>query len=170
MTAPAGAAAPFVDLHAHSTASDGTQAPAVLVQRAKAAKLGAVAITDHDTLAGAAEALAEGERLGIEVICGAELSAVEGDEELHLLALHVQDPARLQGALEAIRAMRVSRAAEMVAKLGALGVEVTMDDVLRESAGGAVGRPHVARALVARGVVKDVRLAFDQYLGAGKPA
>lgn len=170
MTAPAGAAAPFVDLHAHSTASDGTQAPAVLVQRAKAAKLGAVAITDHDTLAGAAEALAEGERLGIEVVCGAELSAVEGDEELHLLALHVQDPARLQGALEAIRAMRVTRAAEMVAKLGALGVEVTMDDVLKESAGGAVGRPHVARALVARGAVKDVRLAFDQYLGAGKPA
>ena len=159
-----------VDLHAHSTASDGTQAPAALVARAHKAGLAAVAITDHDTLGGAAEAMAEGARLGIDVVCGSELSAVEGDDELHLLALHVADIPRLEGELEAFRRMRVSRAEEMIAKLGALGVEVSMQDVLVESAGGAVGRPHVARALIARGAVRDMREAFDRYLGGGRPA
>ena len=173
-SAPASGARPtaagHVDLHAHSTASDGTQAPAALVARARQAGLAAVAITDHDTLAGAAEALAEGKRLGIEVVCGTELSAVEGDDELHLLALHVRDVARLQGELESIRAMRVARAEEMVVKLGALGVQLSMEDVLRASAGGAVGRPHVARAMVARGSVRDMREAFDRYIGGGRPA
>jgi 3',5'-nucleoside bisphosphate phosphatase len=159
-----------VDLHAHSTASDGTQAPAALVSRARQAGLAAVAITDHDTLAGAEEALAEGARLGIDVVCGTELSAVEGDDELHLLALHVHDVARLQGELETIRDMRVARAEEMVAKLGALGLQVSMEDVLKESAGGAVGRPHVARAMIARGAVRDMREAFDRYIGGGRPA
>jgi hypothetical protein len=175
VTAPQGsgarpAAAGHVDLHAHSTASDGTQAPAALVARARQAGLAAVAITDHDTLAGAAEALAEGERVGIDVVCGAELSAVEGDDELHLLALHVHDVARLQGELESIRSMRVARAEEMVAKLGALGVQVSMEDVLKEAAGGAVGRPHVARAMIARGAVRDMREAFDRWIGGGRPA
>jgi predicted metal-dependent phosphoesterase TrpH len=164
------AAAGFVDLHAHSTASDGTQPPSALVARARKAGLAAVAITDHDTLGGAAEAMAEGERQGIEVVCGAELSAVEGDRELHLLALHVHDVARLEGELASVRRMRVSRASEMVARLSSLGVPVTMDDVLAESAGGAVGRPHVARALIARGAVRDMRDAFEQYLAAGRPA
>ena len=163
-------AAGNVDLHAHSTASDGTQAPTALVMRAHKAGLSAIAITDHDTLGGAAEAVAEGNRLGIEVVCGTELSAVEGDDELHVLALHVNDVARLEGELESFRRMRVARAEEMVAKLAALGVEVSMQDVLAESAGGAVGRPHVARALVARGAVRDVREAFDRFLGNGKPA
>lgn len=170
MTAAPATAAGYVDLHAHSTASDGTQAPAALVARAKQARLSAVAITDHDTLAGAAEATAEGERLGIEVVCGTELSATEGDRELHLLALHVHDVPRLESELEGFRRMRVARATEMVARLAALGIAVTMDDVLAESAGGAVGRPHVARALVARGAVRDMRDAFDQYLAAGRPA
>jgi predicted metal-dependent phosphoesterase TrpH len=164
------AAAGFVDLHAHSTASDGTQPPSALVARARKAGLAAVAITDHDTLGGAAEAMAEGERQGIEVVCGTELSAVEGDRELHLLALHVHDVARLEGELASVRRMRVSRASEMVARLSSLGVPVTMDDVLAESAGGAVGRPHVARALIARGAVRDMRDAFEQYLAAGRPA
>jgi predicted metal-dependent phosphoesterase TrpH len=159
-----------VDLHAHSTASDGTQAPASLVTRAHKAGLAAVAITDHDTLGGASEAIAEGNRLGIEVIAGSELSAVEGDDELHLLALHVDDIPRLEGELEAFRRMRVARAEEMVAKLGALGVEVSMQDVLKEANGGAVGRPHVARALIARGAVRDMREAFDRYLGGGRAA
>jgi predicted metal-dependent phosphoesterase TrpH len=163
-------AAGYVDLHAHSTASDGTQAPAALVARARQAGLTAVAITDHDTLGGAAEATAEGERLGIEVVCGAELSAVEGERELHLLALHVHDVPRLEGELEGFRQMRIARAEEMVERLTALGVEVTMGDVLAESAGGAVGRPHVARALLARGAVRDMRDAFDRYLAAGRPA
>jgi predicted metal-dependent phosphoesterase TrpH len=164
------AAAGFVDLHAHSTASDGTQPPSALVARARKAGLAAVAITDHDTLGGVAEAMAEGERQGIEVVCGTELSAVEGDRELHLLALHVHDVARLEGELASVRRMRVSRASEMVARLSSLGVPVTMDDVLAESAGGAVGRPHVARALIARGAVRDMRDAFEQYLAAGRPA
>lgn len=168
VSAPA-ATGRFVDLHAHSTASDGTATPTVLVERAHAAGLAAVAITDHDTLAGAAEARAAGERLGLEVVCGVELSAVEGDDEVHLLALHVADVPRMERELDTFRRQRVARAEAMVAKLNALGIEVTMDDVLAQSAGGAVGRPHVARALVARGAVRDVRTAFDQYIAAGKP-
>jgi predicted metal-dependent phosphoesterase TrpH len=160
----------FVDLHAHSTASDGTQSPVALVARAKQAGLAAVAITDHDTLGGAREAVAEGERLGIEVVCGTELSAVEGDDELHLLALHVQDVPRLERELESFRRMRVARAEEMVDRLAALGIAVTMGDVLAESAGGAVGRPHVARAIVKRGGARDMRDAFDRFIGAGRPA
>ena len=164
------AAPRYVDLHAHSTASDGLASPTVLVERAHAAGLAAVAITDHDTVGGAAEARKAGARIGIEVVVGAELSATEGDDELHLLALHIADVSVIERALARFREGRVARAETMVARLVALGVEVSMDDVLTQAAGGAVGRPHVARALVARKAARDIRDAFDRFLGAGRPA
>ncbi|GJG88359.1 phosphatase [Gemmatimonadetes bacterium T265] len=159
-----------VDLHTHSTASDGVLAPAAVVEAAHAAGLAALALTDHDTVAGVAEARATGEQLGVAVVAGVELSAHLGADEIHLLALHLSDVDTIAGELARFRDDRVTRAVQMVARLNTLGVPVTMDDVLREAGPGAVGRPHVARAVVARGGALDVRDAFDRFLGDGRPA
>jgi predicted metal-dependent phosphoesterase TrpH len=160
----------FVDLHMHSTASDGSRAPADVVRAAHAASLAAIALTDHDTVDGLPEAQAAGAELGVRIINGVELSAVEGDTETHILGLHLQDTSVLARGLAELRDMRERRAVRIVEMLDALGVKITMDDVLGQADGGAVGRPHVARAMVASGWATDVRDAFDRYLGAGKPA
>ena len=174
MTAPGGTAAAdavgTVDLHTHSTASDGVLPPAEVVEAASAAGLSAMALTDHDSVAGVAEAREAGERLGVRVVAGAELSAHVDREEIHLLALHLDRLDVIAGELARFRDDRVTRAERMVAKLRALGVDVAMDDVLREAGAGAVGRPHVARAVVAAGAAADVREAFDRFLGDGRPA
>ena len=169
MTEPAGTT-PFVDLHMHSTASDGSRSPAEVVRAAKRASLSAIALTDHDTVSGLAEAYAVGVELGIRVVNGVELSAVEGDTETHLLGLHLRDTAVLERGLGELREMRGRRAARIVELLQSQGVQVTLDDVLLQAGAGAIGRPHVARALVADGWATDVRDAFDRYLGAGRPA
>jgi len=159
-----------VDLHAHSTASDGACAPATGVATAHAAGLAAFALTDHDTLAGIPEAQAAADACGLRLVPGVELSVHHGPLEVHLLGLHIRDVAGLQAKLEVIRGHRVARAEAIVKRLGGLGVQLSMEAVLAAAAGGAVGRPHVARALIAGGFVKDNREAFDRYLGAGKPA
>ena len=169
MSSAAGPAV-LVDLHMHSTASDGSRAPADVVAAARAAGLAAIALTDHDTVGGLAEAQAAGAELGVRIVNGVELSAVEGDAETHLLGLHLRDVLVIERELGALRDMRERRGQQIVEKLVALGVKVTFDDVLSQAGGGAVGRPHVARALVADGWATDVRDAFDRYLGAGKPA
>jgi predicted metal-dependent phosphoesterase TrpH len=163
-------APPYVDLHMHSTASDGSRSPRDVVQAAKNAGLAAIALTDHDTVGGLAEAQAAGHELGVRVVNGIELSAVEGEAETHVLGLHLRDTLIIERELTALRDMRARRGQQIVDKLIALGVMITFDDVLAQSGGGAVGRPHVARALVADGWATDVRDAFDRYLGAGKPA
>lgn len=160
----------YVDLHSHSTASDGALAPADVVRAARAAGLEAIALTDHDTIAGVGEAIAAGAELGVRVVAGCELSAYDGDIEVHLLALHIADADAIASSLALFQRERVDRAVAMVERLGRLGLPISMDDVLRESAGGAVGRPHVARALVAAGHVADPRDAFDRFLGNGRPA
>lgn len=165
-----GPAARFVDLHAHSTASDGSQPPAAVVAAAHAAGLGAIALTDHDTMAGIDEALDAGRQLGIRVIAGVELSAVQDDREVHLLGLHIDQQAAIDGALRTFRESRYVRAEHIIAKLNALGVPLSLEAVLEAAAGGAIGRPHVARALIAEGWARDSRDAFDRYLGAGRPA
>ena len=164
MSAEAGGPA-FVDLHTHSTASDGTLPPERVIEAAERCGLKALALTDHDTIAGVAEARAAGERLGIRVIAGVELSAFYEDHEVHLLALHLSQLDALERRLAELRVMRLARAEKIVDKLNALGIAITLDEVLLESNGGAVGRPHVARALIARGVVHDFRDAFMTYLG-----
>lgn len=163
-------AAPRVDLHMHSTASDGSRTPADVVAAAKAAGLAAIALTDHDTVSGLAEARAAGELLGVRVVAGVELSAVEGMLETHVLGLHLGDTSGLDARLEELREMRRDRAVRTVEKLNALGVPVTMAQVLEQADGGAIGRPHVARALVNGGWARDFREAFDRYLGNGRPA
>ena len=169
MTGPVGTTG-FVDLHMHSTASDGSRSPADVVRAAKRAELVAIALTDHDTVAGLAEARAAGEELGVRIINGVELSAVEGESETHLLGLHLSDTSVLERGLTELREMRGRRAARIVELLQSQGVQVTLDDVLMQAGAGAIGRPHVARALVADGWAVDVRDAFDRYLAAGRPA
>ena len=165
MTGEAGGTA-YVDLHTHSTASDGTLPPEQVIDAAAACGLAALALTDHDTIDGVARAREAGERAGIRVIAGAELSAFQDEHEVHLLALHLTQLDALQRRLIELRVLRHSRAEKIVEKLNSIGVAVSMDEVLQQSNGGAIGRPHVARALMARGAVHDFRDAFQRYLGS----
>ena len=169
MSDPAAQQGPYVDLHAHTTASDGRATPEELIARAKAADLQSVAITDHDTLDGLAAGQAAADAAGLGLVHGIELSTIDGAREIHLLGLHLTTTGDLGRSLVGVQSARVDRAVEMVVKLNKLGMPVTMDMVQHEAAGGAVGRPHVARALLAGGWVRDMRDAFDRYLGDGKP-
>lgn len=165
MTAPR-----FVDLQTHSTASDGVLAPAAVVEAAARLSLSALALTDHDSIAGVPEAEAAGERLGVRIVAGVELSAFHDDDEYHLLGLHIADRETLERDLRGFREERIERARQIVERLEALGAPVTLDAVLAQAADGAVGRPHVARALIEAGHVRDFRDAFDRWLGWGRPA
>ncbi|HEY9228518.1 MAG TPA: PHP domain-containing protein [Gemmatimonadaceae bacterium] len=165
-----GGAAAFVDLHAHSTASDGSRTPGDVVREAKRVGLSAIALTDHDTLDGIAEAVAAGAEVGVRVVPGVELSAVEGDSETHILGLHLSDTRELEGRLVSLRDMRRTRAQRIVHRLNELGVRIEFASVLEQASGGAIGRPHVARAMIAEGWAVDFRDAFERYLGNGRPA
>src|SRR5512141_2980289 len=158
-----------VDLHMHSTASDGWLAPSAVVDAARAAGLAAIALTDHDTLGGVYAAELSAERFGIRVVAGVELSAYEGNREVHLLALHVSRRDLLETRLSMFRDGREVRARSIVERLRRLGINVDLETVMEEAGGGAVGRPHVARALIRGGHVKDSREAFDRFLGNGRP-
>jgi len=150
---------PRIDLHTHSTASDGTTPPDMLVQQAADAGLDVLALTDHDTTAGW-EAAAAALPTGLRLVRGAEISCTRDGISLHLLA-YLFDPAYapLAAALEDLRASRSQRAEEMVRMLVADGVPVTWEQV-RELAGGTVGRPHVAQALLQSGLIGAVADAF----------
>ena len=156
-----------IDLHTHSSASDGTQPPADVVASAAQAGLDVVALTDHDTTAGWADALAAGERLGIRVLPGTEISCRAEGTSVHLLSyLHDPDEPALAEALLEGRSSRVHRARLMTERLTP-EVGITWDDVLAQvSEGAAVGRPHIADALVAAGVVPDRQTAFETWLSA----
>ncbi len=160
----------YVDLHAHSTASDGAVSPAELVEAARRANLKAIAITDHDSIAGNDEAVATGQSLGIRVVRGCELSAYDGDFEIHVLALHIRDAGAIRPSLEGFQRERVERGYAIVERLAHAGVPVSIDEVMVEAAGAALGRPHIARVLIRAGHAADHREAFDRFLGAGKPA
>lgn len=160
----------FVDLHTHSTASDGTLPPERVVEAAKRCNLAAIALTDHDSIAGVAAARAAGDRLGIRIVAGCELSAFQDEHEVHLLALHLTRIEALERRLTELRSLRYERAQKIVEKLNALGIAVTLEEVLKQANGGAVGRPHVARAMIARGAVADFKDAFVRYLGSAGAA
>ncbi|WP_338896229.1 PHP domain-containing protein [Streptomyces sp. TG1A-60] len=157
-----------IDLHCHSTASDGTDTPTELVRKAAAAGLDVVALTDHDTTRGHAEAIAALPE-ALTLVTGAELSCRLDGVSLHMLA-YLFDPEepRLLAERELVRDDRVPRARGMIAKLNDLGVPVTWEQVGRIAGGGSVGRPHVATALVELGVVPTVGDAFtEQWLADG---
>ena len=140
-----------------------------MVNRAAALGLSAIALTDHDSVSGVAEAKAEGDRRGIRVIGGCEFSVAAPWGEMHLLAYFLDNDSPGLGVfLEDTRARRASRAVEIVSRLNAMGVAISVEDVLAESGGGAVGRPHVGRALIKRGAVRGLNEAFDKYIGRGK--
>jgi hypothetical protein len=133
--------------------------------------LAAIALTDHDTLAGVAAAAAAGEPLGVRVVAGCEFSVRVAWGELHLLGYFLPpEHAELARFLADTRAARRRRGQEMVQRLQRLGVDVAVEHVAAAAGEGAVGRPHVARALVERGVVADIGEAFDRFLGRGRPA
>jgi predicted metal-dependent phosphoesterase TrpH len=159
----------FVDLQLHSTASDGLLAPGAIPALALAAGLRAIALTDHDSIDGLPAATAAAAPLGLRVIPGVELSAVTAGREVHLLGLHLRPDAAFADRLAELRGQRAERAVRIVRALQRLGLAITDEDVATAAGTAAVGRPHVAAALVARGHVADRREAFERYLGAGKP-
>jgi len=161
-----------IDLHTHSRVSDGTDSPTELVHAARAAGLDVLALTDHDTSAGWAEAVAAARRVGLELVRGMEISTEHDGHGVHLLA-YLPDPAYPPLVEELVRVLegRDGRLPKMVARLQALGIDLTVDDVHAVSGDAAAsGRPHVADALVAKGVVASRDEAFDRYLSSGRPA
>ena len=158
-----------IDLHTHSTASDGLLSPVELVKQAREANLGLIALTDHDTTNGLEAALGAGQANQIEVVPGIEVNTEISGAEVHVLGyfLDYQQPA-FQHTLQTLRDMRVTRAQRMVEKLQALGINITWERV-RELAAGTVGRPHVAAALVEKGYAESVADAFNRYLYHGGP-
>lgn len=156
----------LVDLHTHTTASDGTDTPEELVRHAREADLAAVAVTDHDTVSGLDEAVRTGRELGVEVIRGCELSTASEKGEIHILGLWLPaDIGPLGEKLAYLRRMRGERNARIVDRLHELGVDISMEEIRAEARGDAVGRPHIAAVLVRRGFCPDARAAFADYLG-----
>jgi predicted metal-dependent phosphoesterase TrpH len=168
----------FVDLHCHSTASDGTLAPAEVVRLAQRSGLSAVALTDHDTINGVAEAAAEAHRLGIDFLPGIEISCeFPHPGTCHLLGYGVDpDSAVLRDLTSRLIEGRDNRNPRIVAKLNELGVAITMDEVESEARRDAgdekkpIGRPHIAAVLLRKGYVSSIKQAFDKYLAQGAPA
>jgi len=157
-----------VDLHTHSSASDGTDSPALLVERAAGAGLSAVALTDHDTLSGIEEAMAAAAANGVRLIPGTELSVDHDSLKIHLLVYFLEPvDGPLQDRLGELRQGRDRRNVEILAKLRALGLEIDDADVAAQAGGESVGRPHIADALMAKGVVASRAEAFDRFLGDG---
>lgn len=162
----------YIDLHTHTTASDGSLSPAELVKEAAQAGLKAVAITDHDTIDGLGEAVEAGEGLDLEVVPGVEISLEVGLKGgAHLVGLWVRpgDQGLLQG-LGRLQEARAQRNPRMLAKLNDLGLKLSMEEVLEQTGGGQVGRPHFARALVEKGLADSVGEVFSRWLGAGAKA
>lgn len=158
------------DLHVHTTASDGQHSPSEVI--ALAQDFDVIAITDHDTTAGIGPAQAAARLTGLPlVVPGIELSTAEDAGDVHLLGYFINpDDAAFQTELATFRDARVERGRAMVARLAELGLPVAWERVEALADGGAVGRPHVARALVEAGYVESVREAFDRYISTGGPA
>jgi len=160
----------FVDLHIHTTASDGVMTPTEVVRYAKSKGLRAIAITDHDTIEGLEEGLSEGERIGFEVIPGIEISAEHSPGSMHLLGFlfDVHKPL-LNERLQYLQKARAERNPKIVGKLNSLGVNLTYEEVLKASGGGQVGRPHFAQVLLEKHYVRSFQEAFDRFLKKGAP-
>ena len=159
------------DLHMHTMHSDGTYTPTELIRLAKRANLACIALTDHDTLSGIAEAQEEGNRSGVEVIAGVEISVKFEPGTMHILGYFIdRNSEQLKRKLEDIQEARRQRNPMIIQKLNALGLKMTLEEVERESGGDQVGRPHFARVLVNKGYVKDFEEAFNKYLTKGAPA
>ena len=159
------------DLHVHTTYSDGLFSPREVVDRAAAVGLNMIAITDHDTMAGIAEARQHGPACGVDVVAGVEISTYHGDQEFHILGLYVDTVnTSFLERLELMRRARHERIFEMVEKLKTLGVELDGQEIIDLADGNSPGRAHVAQALMNRGHVADFSEAFFRYVGDSGPA
>jgi len=160
-----------IDLHAHTTASDGSLTPEELVRLAKQQGVATLAVTDHDTVAGLSRAIAEGRQAGVEIIPGIEISCLFGETELHILGYFINpDDPRLEPALTRYLASREERNPRIVQRLQELGCDLTYAEVKAAAGAATVGRPHIAQALVRKGYVASVADAFDRYLADDAPA
>lgn len=161
----------MIDLHTHTYASDGTYSPTALVTLAKEQGIEAIAVTDHDTIEGLPEAMEAGERLGVEVVPGMELSVEYGPGSMHILGLLINlEDKGLNDTLAKLQESRSSRNPQIIEKLNELGMPITMEEVEKISGGGQLGRPHIAAALVKNGYVHNTQEAFDKYLKKGASA
>ena len=160
-----------VDLHLHTTYSDGALSPRELVERARLARLTTISVTDHDHVGAIDEAGELGKSSGIEVIPGVELSTMVDEQDIHILG-YLFDPGNpaLLDFLAMFRKERVKRAERIVEKLNALNIPLKIESVLEQAGEGAVGRPHIAIALVEAGLTESYHEAFARYIGTGKPA
>ena len=165
----------MIDLHCHSTASDGSLTPTGLLHEAQRRHLRALALTDHDTLDGLPEFLqASHEVTAVEAVPGIELAACEADNHnrsYHIVGLYLTgDESQMRVLLANVIRWREQRNAEIIDRLNALGFKVTIEDVRAQCGGAVLGRPHIAATLVAKGYVSDVQKGFERLLASGKPA
>ena len=165
-----------IDLHIHTTASDGTFTPAQVVSHAHRLKLKAIAITDHDTLAGSKAALHSGVPPSLGFLTGVEISSTPppfypGSGSFHLLGYSIRlDDPKLNRTLEKLQQARKNRNPAIIKRLNELGISISLDEVCKEAGEGQLGRPHIAQLMVRKRVVASIDEAFDQFLGTAKPA
>lgn len=161
----------FVDLHIHTTASDGSDTPSQVLETAHHLGLRAVGITDHDTVSGIAEALEASSKIGITVVPGVEISCQWERKSIHLLGYYfdLANPG-ITRLLKGMRRGRTERLPKMLAKLRQLGIDIDQKEVEAEVCGEAIGRPHLAQVMIRKGYVSSFEEAFDKYLGYGRPA
>ncbi len=160
----------LIDLHTHSTASDGSLSPGELVRHAREKGLAAIALTDHDTIDGVGQALEEGKRSGVEVIPGVEIS-VDFEPEMHMLGYFFDSSyMNIENILQVMRKNREERNPKMIRKLNEMGFDISMDEVEEKAGGRIIARPHIAQVMVDKGYVESVSEAFDKYLSEGRPA
>ncbi len=159
-----------IDLHLHSTASDGVDSPETVVRQAAALGLPAIALTDHDTVDGVARAVEAGSRLGVEVVPGIEVSSDYRDNNIHVLGYFVDpDSPALRPVLDWAAAERDDRNRRLCAMLAADGFDISMEELLSEYPAAVLGRPHFAELMVRKGYVSSVAEGFDRYLEVGRP-
>lgn len=155
-----------VDLHIHTTASDGTMTPGEVVKLAASSGLSAIAITDHDTLDGVGPATDEGRSAGVEVIPGVELSCTFANKDVHILGYFVSvNDEKIQDHLQNLRSERRKRASDMVSAMREDGIDISMDELSELANGGSIGRLHLAKLLVKKGIACDVDQAFSDLIG-----
>ncbi len=159
------------DLHIHSNFSDGTFSPTEVAETAAKVGLTIIALTDHDEVGGLEEAIKAGEKLGVRVLSGVEMSCVREKREVHILGYFIDH--RSESVVKALREFgdkRQTRGHEIVARLQELGIPITVEEVESLAGEGVVARPHIAQVLQRKGVVKSVQEAFDRFLADGRPA
>ncbi|MBR3868599.1 MAG: PHP domain-containing protein [Clostridia bacterium] len=160
----------YIDLHTHSTCSDGTLTPSEVVKLAKEKGLAAIALTDHDTIDGLKEAIEAGKKYGIQVITGIEFS-VAGDTEIHLLGLNFNiDCPAIREILDEMIIQREKRNYIVIEMLGKIGIHITIDEIHAEATSRVTGRSQIAKVMLKQGYVSSIKEAFDKYLSFGKPA